>query len=97
MRVDGCWVLGGTSDLPALIVKYDVGVILLAIPDFTEQTKHKIFQQIRNFDIRVVMLTDLLEILHNQLTQPIATSQTNQTLNIETIGVRNNHEQLLAK
>jgi lipopolysaccharide/colanic/teichoic acid biosynthesis glycosyltransferase len=97
MRVDGCWVLGGTSDLPALIEKHDVGVILLAIPNMTEQNRHKILHQIRNNDVRIVMLTDLLEILHNQLTQPITASQANQSVDIETIGVRNNHEQLLAK
>src|SRR5208283_130153 len=38
MRVGGCWVLGGTGDLPALVQQYDVGIILISVTNLIPET-----------------------------------------------------------
>jgi lipopolysaccharide/colanic/teichoic acid biosynthesis glycosyltransferase len=71
MRLKGNLMLGGTNDLPALIKKYDVGVVLFAVSKATPEFQQKIEDLCKTSGSRLVMLTDLLDILHKQLTQPI--------------------------
>lgn len=70
MRVKGNLLLGGVQDLPALIEKHDVGVILLAIPKVSPDEKANITSICKDHDIRLIMLSDLLNILQQQLTVP---------------------------
>jgi hypothetical protein len=71
MRLKGNMVLGVSTDLAGLIEKYDVGVVLFAVPKAAPDFVEKIKTICKIQDARLVMLTDLLEALHKQLTQPV--------------------------
>jgi hypothetical protein len=93
MRLKGNRVLGVSTDLTYLIEKHDVGVVLLAVPNATPDFTKKIENICENQGVRLVLLSDLLEILHKQLTQPV-TSHVNQSFQIATVEEKN--EQLVA-
>jgi lipopolysaccharide/colanic/teichoic acid biosynthesis glycosyltransferase len=71
MRLKGNRVLGASTDLEYLIEKFDVGVILLAVPNVSSDFIKKIENVCTDQGVRLVMLTDLLETLHKQLTLPV--------------------------
>ncbi len=71
MRVKGNTMLGGTANLGKLIEKYDVGVVLFATPKASDAFTEKVTDICNAHDVRMVMLTDLLALLQNQLTQPV--------------------------
>jgi FlaA1/EpsC-like NDP-sugar epimerase len=71
MRVKGNTMLGGTAKLGDLIEKYDVGVVLFATPKASADFTDKISDICNAHGVRMVMLTDLLALLQNQLTQPV--------------------------
>jgi FlaA1/EpsC-like NDP-sugar epimerase len=71
MRLKGNRVLGASTDLEYLIEKFDVGVILLAVPNVSSDFIKKIENICTDQGVRLVMLTDLLETLHKQLTLPV--------------------------
>ena len=71
MRVDGCWVLGGSADLAALIKRYDVGVVLLAVPHVSLEARERIAKLCGYSGARLVFLPDLLAALSEQLAQPL--------------------------
>lgn len=66
MRVRGNPVLGGIKDLPDLIKKYDVGVVLST----TTQQAEEIADICKANNARLVLVSDLLDVLRKQLTQP---------------------------
>ena len=70
MRVGGCWVLGGSADLPALIKRYDVGVVMLAIPHVSLETRERIANLCECSGAHLVFLPDVLAALSEQLAQP---------------------------
>jgi lipopolysaccharide/colanic/teichoic acid biosynthesis glycosyltransferase len=71
MRVDGCWVLGGSADLPALIKRYDVGVVLLAVPHISLEAREHIANLCECSGACLVFLPDLLAALSKQMAQPL--------------------------
>lgn len=70
MRVKGNPVLGGINDLEALIQKYDVGVVLSAAADLTAEQAEEIRTICKANDARLILVSDLLDVLRGQLTQP---------------------------
>jgi FlaA1/EpsC-like NDP-sugar epimerase len=71
MRVKGNTMLGGTINLGKLIEKYDVGVVVFATPKAGPEFIRKIADICKARTVRMVMLTDLLAQLQEQLTQPV--------------------------
>ena len=71
MRVDGCRVLGRIADLPALVKKYDVGMILFTSADIVPEIKENVLNLCQNSNIRLVILGSLMNMLDQQLTQPV--------------------------
>jgi FlaA1/EpsC-like NDP-sugar epimerase len=70
MRVKGNPLLGGIADLPKLIERYDVGVIMFAIPNAEMELHDRVRSLCENANARMVHVADLLNTLHKQLTQP---------------------------
>ena len=70
MKVGGLWMLGSINDLPALLKKHDVGVILSTLPPNSPEIEH-LFQLKSAFPIRVIFLNDLLWITDQQMTRPV--------------------------
>ncbi len=70
MRVNGNWMLGSLKDLPALIKKFDIGIILSAGPAATREANEYIFDLCQANNIRLFFLNDLMLMVDRQITQP---------------------------
>lgn len=70
MRVKGNRLLGGISDLPKLIERYDVGVVLFAVPNAEIELQDRVQNLCELSKTRMVHVADLLNTLQKQLTQP---------------------------
>ena len=68
MRVGGCWVLGGSGDLPALVKQYDVGIILISITNPIPETLQQITKLCVTAGVRLVFISDILNSIQTQLT-----------------------------
>jgi diguanylate cyclase (GGDEF)-like protein len=75
LRIGGYWMLGGITDLPSIIEKHDIGVILSTIPATNPKLDEYIFDFCRAYSIRLVFLDDLLRMVDKQVTQPIRDDQ----------------------
>lgn len=71
LRVSGYWMMGGITDLPDLIGKHDIGVMVSTIPATNPKLDEYIFDFCRAYGIRLVFLEDLLRMVDKQVTQPI--------------------------
>ena len=71
MRLDGCQVLGRTTDLPNLVKKHDVGVILFTTSHIAPEIKEYVFQLCQTSFVRVAYIDNLIESIHQQLTRPV--------------------------
>ena len=70
MRIDGCTVLGNTTDIPPLVKKHDVGVILFAITNLSEGARQRALRLSESTGARVVFLNDILGTVHGRLAAP---------------------------
>ncbi len=70
MKIGGMWILGGINDVPALLEKYDVGVILCTLPQNAPEVEF-LFAVSKVSPIRVIFLNDLMWIVDQQITKPI--------------------------
>lgn len=71
MRIEGCTVLGNTKDLPALISKHHIG-LLICTNNFTKLTQ---FKSLNRSFMRVVALDDILNALYRILLQPVTSME----------------------
>lgn len=67
MRINRTWVLGSSNDLPALIRKHDVGVVLFAITHISQEDSNIIARLCENSGVRLIHLNDLLGAIQAQL------------------------------
>jgi diguanylate cyclase (GGDEF)-like protein len=70
MRVDGCWMLGAVNDIPSLIEKYDIGVILSTLPYNAPEVEYA-FDLCQASGVRLLLISDLMWMVDRQVTQPI--------------------------
>jgi lipopolysaccharide/colanic/teichoic acid biosynthesis glycosyltransferase len=70
MRVKGNPLLGGIADLPRLIQRYDVGVVMFAVPNAGLELHDRVLGICEKADARMVHVADLLHTLQKQLTLP---------------------------
>ncbi|MFZ5884590.1 MAG: sugar transferase [Chloroflexota bacterium] len=70
MRYEGLKVLGTTNDIPELVKRHDVGVIFHAVTSPVEEDQKRILALCRKTGLRVVMLSEVLDLLRRQLTKP---------------------------
>jgi diguanylate cyclase (GGDEF)-like protein len=66
-RIDGCQVLGNSQDIPTLVEKYDIGLIIYAIANIDPATQRQIISICHSTEARVVMMPNILTILNAQL------------------------------
>jgi len=67
MRIDGHPVLGSTRDLPALVERDNIGVILYAISHIDPSEQERILALCRSLPVRLVVVPDLIKILQDNL------------------------------
>jgi lipopolysaccharide/colanic/teichoic acid biosynthesis glycosyltransferase len=70
MKIDGSWVLGTLKEVPDLVRKYDVGVIISTIPYRDLRDKNQVLDICCKSDARVVFLGDLLSGIYEKLVEP---------------------------
>jgi lipopolysaccharide/colanic/teichoic acid biosynthesis glycosyltransferase/GGDEF domain-containing protein len=73
MKIDGLWMLGSINDLPALVKKHDIGVILSTLPPNSLEVKYLIALK-KVSPIRIIFLNDLMGIVDQQMTKPVGTT-----------------------
>ena len=69
MRVSGNWILGGIGDIPTLIKRYDIGMILSTLPHPEPENEH-ILEICQMSQTRLIFLDDLLSMTDRQVTRP---------------------------
>ncbi len=67
MRIDGCRVLGGTREIPELVNKYDVGVVLFTITNLSGEDRNTLLKFCELPNVRLVMVNDVLQFFQNRL------------------------------
>jgi FlaA1/EpsC-like NDP-sugar epimerase len=67
MRIENYLVLGSTRDLPALVQRYNIGVILYAINRIAPSEEERILALCRSLPVRLVVIPDLIRILQDHL------------------------------
>lgn len=70
MRVSGSWMLGGISDIPDLIKRHDIGLILSTIPSQSPENEH-ILEFCQLSQIKLIFLDDLMSMVNRQVTRPL--------------------------
>jgi diguanylate cyclase (GGDEF)-like protein len=69
MRVSGNWILGGIKDIPTLIKRYDIGMILSILPH-PEPENGYILEICQMSQTKLIFLDDLLSMTDRQVTRP---------------------------
>jgi lipopolysaccharide/colanic/teichoic acid biosynthesis glycosyltransferase len=70
MCLKGNRLLGGIADLPELIARYDVGVVMFAVPNAGVEVQERVHHLCESSNARMVHVADLLSTLQRQLTEP---------------------------
>jgi diguanylate cyclase (GGDEF)-like protein len=71
MRVNGYWMLGGSKDIPSIIKRHDVGVILSTSPLVARERTDYIFDLCRENNVKLIFLNDLITMVDQKVTKPI--------------------------
>lgn len=66
MRVNRSWVLGSSSELPDLILKHDIGVVLFAITNISTEARERMLKLCRSSGVRLIFLSDLMGAIQTQ-------------------------------
>jgi len=61
--VDGLPVIGRTDEIPQIVQKYDVGLILFAISDIKPESAERILALCRSQDVRVIQMPEVIDSL----------------------------------
>jgi lipopolysaccharide/colanic/teichoic acid biosynthesis glycosyltransferase len=68
-RINGYQVLGTIHDLPEIISKKSIGLVMFAINKITEKEKKRILKSCQNLPVRILMIPDLLQVVSNYFIQ----------------------------
>jgi diguanylate cyclase (GGDEF)-like protein len=71
MKLNGHWMLGGVKDMPAIIKRQDIGVIVSALPAAAREANEYIFDLCKGNNLRLIYLKDLMLMVDRQVTQPV--------------------------
>jgi diguanylate cyclase (GGDEF)-like protein len=80
MRIEGCMMLGGIGDIPALVKRHDVRMILYATPGSASETRNIVFDMSEELNVRLLFLDDLLSLIDRQSDQPATASDYSEWL-----------------
>jgi len=67
MHIDGCKVIGSTKDIPELVDKLDLGLIIFAISDIQTLEHHRIMSLSQHTNARIIHMPDILDTLSAQI------------------------------
>jgi lipopolysaccharide/colanic/teichoic acid biosynthesis glycosyltransferase len=67
LRIDDYSVIGSTRDLPALVERNNIGVVLYAITKINPSEQERVLALCRSLPVRLVIIPDLIRILQDHL------------------------------
>ncbi|MCK4819418.1 sugar transferase [bacterium] len=67
MKIDRCQVIGSTKDIPELVDKLDLGLIIFAISDIQTLEQHRIMSLSQHTNARIIHMPDILDTLNAQI------------------------------
>jgi FlaA1/EpsC-like NDP-sugar epimerase len=67
MESYGVRVLGSTEDIPALVEKYQIGLIFFAITNGSEWDRNRITKLCEATDAKIVVIPDLVKVLERSI------------------------------
>lgn len=68
-RFNGYEVLGTTHQIPEIVVKKSIGLIMFAITRVSEKDKQRILETCRDQNVRTIMVPDLLNVVNEYITR----------------------------
>ena len=68
-RINGLPVLGTIQDLPEIVKKKSIGLVMFAINKISPSERDRILEQVDNLPVRVLMIPEMLTILSDYFTQ----------------------------
>jgi diguanylate cyclase (GGDEF)-like protein len=71
MQINGTWMLGGIRDIPTLIERHDIGVIISTLASGDRKNNEFVFDFCQSNNIRLIFLNDLMVMVDRQVTQPL--------------------------
>lgn len=72
MWVNGCLVLGRSNDIPDIVKKHDIGVVLFTSTEITPEITKLTRNLCQTGDIRIAFVNQVLNILSQQITERIS-------------------------
>jgi FlaA1/EpsC-like NDP-sugar epimerase len=69
-------VLGSTADIPEIVKQYDVGVVFYTIAHISLEDRQRVLNACSRTGLHVVMLSEVLDLLHHQLTKSGSNTKT---------------------
>ena len=67
MRYDGAWVIGTFADISLVVKKHDVGLIMLAITNATDEERKRVTEICIGTNVRIVLISDMMRSLNRWL------------------------------
>jgi lipopolysaccharide/colanic/teichoic acid biosynthesis glycosyltransferase len=67
MRYDGAWVIGTSADISQIIMKHDVGLIMIAMANTSTEERQRVTELCINTNIRLVLVSDMMSALRHWL------------------------------
>jgi lipopolysaccharide/colanic/teichoic acid biosynthesis glycosyltransferase len=68
-RFNGYEVLGTTREIPEIVVKKSIGLIMFAITRVTSKEKDRILKTCQEMNVRLIMVPDLLKVVSDYITR----------------------------
>jgi lipopolysaccharide/colanic/teichoic acid biosynthesis glycosyltransferase len=68
-KFNGYEVLGTTRDIPDIVVKKSIGLIMFAITRVTKKDKERILKTCQELNVRIIMVPDLLKVVSDYITR----------------------------
>jgi len=68
-RINGYSVLGTIHDLPEIISRKNIGLVMFAINKITKKERNRILKSCQNLPVRILMIPDLLQVVSNYFIQ----------------------------
>jgi len=62
-----CKVLGSTRDIPALVEKYKINILIYAIANISPQESNRILETCRATNARLIIIPDLIKVLDKSI------------------------------
>ena len=67
MRYDGAWIIGTSADIPLVVKKHDIGLIMLAMVNATNKERERVAEICARTNVRLVLISDMMRALQQWL------------------------------